>query len=91
MGVRVIGSIEMISNGISSGMVVDVRSVDAIPLVVEYGQSLTDIDPVEPPREGVDAEWTAITKDGFPCEVLFREERAYTPPADEDPAAEPDE
>lgn len=86
MEARVIGSIEIISNGISRGMVVNVRSLDAIPVVVEAGQSLSHVTPVETPREGVDAEWSAKTLDGFRAEVLFREERMYDPattPADE--------
>jgi len=73
------GSIEIISNGISTGMVVNPRSVDNVPAIAELAQSLTDLTPVEEPREGVDAEWTATTADGFPAEVLWREEREYTP------------
>lgn len=73
------GSVEIISNGISIGMSVNPRSVDDVPIVVEAGQSLTGVVPVETPREGVDAEWTAVTADGFPAEVLWREEREYTP------------
>jgi len=73
------GSVEIISNGISIGMSVNPRSVDDVPIVVEAGQSLTDVTPVETPREGVDAEWTATTADGFPAEVLWREDREYTP------------
>jgi hypothetical protein len=71
-------------------MIVDLRSVDHVPVVVEAGLSLSDIAPVDAP-EGVDAAWTAMTKDGFPADVLFREERYLFPPAMEpDPAPEPE-
>lgn len=71
------GSIEILSNGISRGMVVNVRSLDMVPVVAEAGQSLTDITPLEALPEGVeaDAAWTAKTTDGFDALVLFREDR----------------
>lgn len=74
------GSVEILSNGISTGMVVNVRSVDMVPVVVEAGQSLTDIAPLETLPEGVeaDAAWTAKTADGFDALVLFREDRDLT-------------
>lgn len=75
----VAGSIEVISNNVSMGMVVKVRDVDAVPVVVEAGQSLHDVEPVEVPRDGVDAEWTAVTEDGFPALVLWREDRDVVP------------
>lgn len=71
------GSIEILSNGISRGMVVNVRSLDMVPVVAEAGQSLTDITPLETLPDGVtaDAGWTATTADGFDAIVLFREDR----------------
>lgn len=79
LGGDVKGTVEIISNGISTGMVVNLRDADAVPVVVEAGQSLTDVVPVEVPRDGVDAEWTAVTEDGFPAEVLWREDRDVVP------------
>ncbi|HLT20973.1 MAG TPA: hypothetical protein VKZ96_16060 [Thermomicrobiales bacterium] len=86
MGEYMRGSIEIISNGNSIGMVVNLRDADAVPVVVEAGQSLTDVVSVEVPRDGVDAEWTAVTEDGFDAVVLWREERDVVPdmPAGED-------
>ena len=72
------GSIEIISNNVSTGMVVRIRDLDAVPVLVEAGQGLTDVSPIALP-DGVDAEWTATTADGFPAEVLWREDREYTP------------
>lgn len=71
------GSIEILSNGISRGMVVNVRSLDMVPVVAEAGQSLTDITPLEALPDGVeaDAAWNAKTADGFDALVLFREDR----------------
>jgi hypothetical protein len=76
------GSIEVISNNVSKGMVVRIRSIEDVAIVVEAGQSLTDVQPVDVP-EGVtaDAAWTATTADGFPAQVFFREDRDDVPPA----------
>lgn len=80
LGGDVKGTVEIISNGISIGMVVNLRDADAVPIVVEAGQSLHDVVPVEVP-EGIkaDAAWSAVTEDGFEALVLWREERDYTP------------
>ena len=83
-----IGSIEVISNGNSVGMVVNLRNgTDDVPEIVALAQSLDDVEPVEVP-EGVtaDAAWRAVTEDGFDALVLWREARNDVPeiPAGED-------
>lgn len=70
------GSIEIISNNVSTGMVVRLRDLDAVPVVVEAGQGLTDVSPIAMPDGAVaDAAWEATTAEGFPALVLWREDR----------------
>lgn len=74
------GSIEIISNNVSTGMVVRIRDLDAVPVLVEAGQGLTDVSPIALP-DGVvaDAAWEATTAEGFPALVLWREDRDVVP------------
>lgn len=69
------GSIELLFNdgAISEGMTITTPDPERLPEGLAVVRGLGDFTPVDPPREGVDLEWTARTHDGFDVAVLWRE------------------
>lgn len=73
------GSIELLvgtdpNNTESIGMTVKAATVDLVPMIVTAVHGLTGIAPVDPPRAGVVAEWTATNERLQPVTILLHEE-----------------
>lgn len=73
------GSLELIINGESRGLVVASLEPEGIPTIAGAVWGLTDITPVETPRAGTQGEWTALAP-GLVEAVLY-----YWPPSPERP------
>jgi len=74
------GTAEILTNNgaTSAGVVLDVATVDDVPLALQFGHQMDAFALSDDPRDGVDAAWTALTADGATALVLWRLERDLT-------------
>lgn len=75
------GSIELLSEDetISEGLIVTTPDPARLPDGLAILRGLGEFREIDPPRAGVDMEWTARTHDGFEVVVLWREARLAGP------------
>lgn len=65
------GSLECLINDTSLGLVVASLEPSGVPTLVAAVWGLTDIAPVDPPRDGTQGEWTAMTPDLVQARVIY--------------------
>lgn len=73
------GSLELIVNDDSRGLVVASLEPEGVPTIAGAVWGLTEITPVESPREGTQGEWTTMTPDLVEARLI------YWPPSPERP------
>lgn len=73
------GAVEILTNNgaISTGIVLDVASVDDVPQTLQQEHQMQSFRLVDA-RAGVDAEWLATDVDGHDAVVLWRETQNLT-------------